>query len=911
MKSGKTTPEGAAAGARERHLTGKDRTLFATMTQGVVYQNAEGQIVSANPAAERILGLTLAEMQGRTSGDPRWHTIHEDGTEFPGSEHPSMVALRTGQEVVNTVMGVFHPELGRHTWIRVSAVPQFKPGEDKPYEVYTTFEDLTEQKQVSFELRERIKELGCLRKVLSLAAQKDVTVEDILQQVVNLLPPAWQHPDVTCSTIEWRGCKFSSSPSGCPHDARRQAIDIVVEGKVVGSVGVCYSGQEPEDGGDPFLREEYDLLDTVARHLGDMIGRRESEARSKQLARFPSEDPYPVLRVSSDGAILYCNEPSKALLDHWEKQEGQVLPDSWRLRVGEALQANAVQVAEVEYDGITMSLAFAPVADVGEVNIYGTDVTALKRSEQSLRNSENRFRSITEHATDFIFIKDAERRYTFVNRAMQQLLGVPEEEVLGKTPEDIFGAEQAQLVRALDDRTFSGETVDEIRKLVIGSEQRFFNTVQTPLTEVDGEVTSIMGIVRDVTHIRRAEAREKELRDKLARGDRMQALGVLAGGIAHDFNNLLAPNVALPALILEDLAEVTSAQCPNIDDIRENISAIEQSSLRAAEAIKDIAVLSRAHATRNMPIDINEIVKQYLDSTEFQDLVRARPNVSFDTELTQGSSWTVGTTAHIERLLSNLVRNAMQAIEGNDGGHVMVKTTSVAVEEPIAGYELIEPGEYVVISVEDTGIGIESEMLAKVFEPFFTTRKKANRAGSGLGLAVVHGIVHNHGGVLDVVSEVGKGTTFRAYFPAAPGMEEALKRDLGAVPTGSEHILAVDDEPGQLFIVRAALQRQGYTVAEAVDGHEAVRLFEAADAKGKESPFDLVILDMVMEPGFDGIATLKEIRKLYPDQKAMILSGYASDEAAADEARTLGAKWMTKPWQRDALSRAVRTQLDE
>ncbi len=776
------------------------------MVQGVVYQDGAGKITSANPAAERILGLSLEQMQGRTSVDPRWQAIHEDGSEFPGETHPAMVALETGGEIRDVMMGVLNPISGDYTWINVNAVPQFRPGEEKPFQVYTTFTDVTARRKAERALRERVKELNCLYRVLSLVEQEDAPIGQIVREVVNLIPDSWQYPEQTCARIDWVGGSSVTDGCDCASVVAEMSSEIMVDGIVVGTLTVHYTDEKPPADEGPFLEEERRLLDAVAHHLGVIMQRRQAET--------------------------------------------------------------------------------------------------------SLRDSEDRFRSITEHAADSIFIKDRNRRYIFVNPAMQEMLGLSEEDILGKTPEDVFGPEQAHIVRAVDDRTFAGETVNETRNLVIGDTQVFFNTIQTPLATINGEIASIMGIVRDVTRREQAERREKELHERLVRAERMEALGVLAGGIAHDLNNLLSPNVMLPVLALEDLDGVTREQCASIDSVRENLKTIQQSSRRAAETIKDLSVLSRSHVQPKASMRLNETIGRHLASPAFAELRRASPGISFHVELMGDDPWIAAAGSHVERLVSNLVRNAFHAIEGE--GTVTVGTSRVSVRIPVVGYEVIEPGEYAVLRVSDTGMGIEESVLERIFEPFFTTRKKPNQAGSGLGLAVVHGIAKNHGGAIDVSTEVGKGTTFEVYFPLSQTPPERVRsgQTESDMSGGTERILVVDDEPSQVHTARQALERLGYTVTGASDGHAALSLFEEARSAGRESPFDLVVLDMLMEEGFDGLAAYREILKLYPGQKAMIASGHAGDETAEDEARRLGVTWLAKPCGREALARAVRGRLD-
>lgn len=779
---------------------------------------------------------------------------------------------------------------------KVAENPNTSPSNRETYP--TPLETVTSAEHA---LQQRVKELGCLYALTSLIGRQGVTIEAIMQGVVDLIPASLQYPEETCARIDMDDQSFMCERCSQGTPVTTQSRDIVADGEVVGKLTVGYLGGEPPADTGPFLREECELLDAIALHLGVAVQHRKAEKRVETLARFPDQNPNPVLRVSSDGTVLYHNEAGTPLLEHWRSEKGKPLPEEWRRLVSHALEDGKPRTAELSYGGKVVSLTFAPVVESLFANIYGLDVTERTRIE-------DRFRSITENAADYIFIKDADRRYTFVNPAMRELLALPEADILGKTPDDVFGPEQARTIREVDDRTFAGETVNVTRKLAVGDQFLFFNTIQTPLTFQDGRITAIMGIVRDVTQREQAERVERELRERLARVERMESLGVLAGGIAHDLNNLLGPNVALPPIILEDLGGVTREQCENIDEVRECVAAISESSSRAAETIKDMAVLSKSHVQTTAPLHINQAVTKYLKSHEFEEMRKSVPYVSFKADLDKSDPWIAGSRSHVDRLLSNLTRNAALAIK--DKGVVTIKTWCVHVEDPIVAYEVIEPGSYVVLEISDTGTGIEPDALKRVFEPFFTTRKKTRHAGSGLGLSVVHGIVRSHGGSIDVTSEVERGTTFMLYLPATGKPSEQKDAQMDAVPTGTERILVVDDEPSQLFIARQGLERAGYSVVTAANGQEALALFEQAIQEKQESPFDLVVLDMVMEPGANGTTTYKNILELYPEQKAMIVSGYAGDEGAEEEARKLNADWLAKPYERGDLAHAVRKRLD-
>ena len=262
--------------------------LFETIQLGIVYQDAKGRITSANPAACSILGLDLEQMQGRRSIDPRWRAIREDGTDFPGDTHPSMVSLKTGRPVTGVIMGVFHPTEQEHRWINVSAVPEFREGEAKPYRVYTTFTDITERtlaetalRQRTHDLAERIKELQCLYGLASLVEEHGNALDKILKGVADLIPPSCQYPSITCARITLEGQKYETD--NFKKTRWRLACDIRVWDEEAGSVEVFYLDKRPKEQEGPFLKEERSLIDALAKRIGKVVERGIVEERNRLI----------------------------------------------------------------------------------------------------------------------------------------------------------------------------------------------------------------------------------------------------------------------------------------------------------------------------------------------------------------------------------------------------------------------------------------------------------------------------------------------------------------------------------------------------------------------------------------------------------------------------------------------------
>jgi two-component system cell cycle sensor histidine kinase/response regulator CckA len=418
----------------------------------------------------------------------------------------------------------------------------------------------------------------------------------------------------------------------------------------------------------------------------------------------------------------------------------------------------------------------------------------------------------------------------------------------------------------------------------------------------------IVGFALDITDRKRAEGHEKILQDQLIRAERMRSLGVLAGGVAHDLNNILGSMLMLPELIKDDVQKEIGEDNKNLEESMKDLSTIESSARRASAIIKDLMTLGRRGKYQKVPMSLNDVTQKYTKSHEFVALKKQFPHIKITKRLSRKISFINASESHCIRVISNLVRNACEAIPESKGV-VRMQTSNITLKESLIGYETIPAGKYVLFSVSDNGAGIAIRHLEKIFEPFFTKKKMTGRSGSGLGLSVVHGVVKDHDGYLNVTSVPDKGTNFQLYFPTteatAEGEKELVKE---ALRGGTESILVVDDEYSQRQLAKRSLKTMGYTVTTAENGHDALE--KIGDVKNEISSFDLVILDMIMEDDFDGLTTYEHILAKCPGQKVIIASGYAPtkrSQAAVD----LGAVWLAKPYDNSELAAAVRSKLDK
>jgi DNA-binding LacI/PurR family transcriptional regulator/signal transduction histidine kinase/ActR/RegA family two-component response regulator len=395
---------------------------------------------------------------------------------------------------------------------------------------------------------------------------------------------------------------------------------------------------------------------------------------------------------------------------------------------------------------------------------------------------------------------------------------------------------------------------------------------------------------------------ERSVQERLSATKRMEALSVLAGGVAHDLNNALGPLVALPDVILGQLGEIQGNE-DAVRDIRTDVEFIKVASLRAAQTIKDLLTLGRQGRTAKENLDVNRVIRSCLANSKLRFAEDGAARVELSADLCVTPLMVRGSDAQLARAADNLIRNAVEAVAGR--GRVVVRSARVDLSEPRAGYEIVPPGQYATLSVSDDGCGIEPHELGQVFEPFFTKKRAKDNSGSGLGLAIVHGVVKEHEGFIDVTSTSGVGTTISLYFPLAAGEERG--EPVTTAPGGNARILIVDDEPIQLRTGRRVLVRLGYQVETIESGRRAYELFSRAATSG-QSPFDLVIMDMVLSEATDGLHVIEQIHQLFPEQKVIVASGHAPTDRA-DLAVKKGLTWLGKPYGMELLAQTVQRAL--
>jgi len=521
------------------------------------------------------------------------------------------------------------------------------------------------------------------------------------------------------------------------------------------------------------------------------------------------------------------------------------------------------------------------------------DITERKRAEAELRRSEERYRNILDNMEEAYYEVDLKGNILFVNPATCRMIGYPEDEILAKSFRDFMDKENIKAVYDTFNRLFrTGESAtlfdwEFIRK---NGEKLVVESSVYLIRDAGGTPTGFMGIGRDITERKKAEEEKKRLETQLAQAQKMESIGTLAGGIAHDFNNILSAIIGYTELAMNDIADPVRAGA----ELGEVLKAGE----RAKDLVSQILTFSRQTETRHSPLAIKTVVKESLK------MIRSvtPSNIEIRSDLAD-SGVILSDPTQINQVMLNLCTNAVHAM-GKTGGILEVGLRRVHAE---GGSELrdldLVPGTYMRLEVRDTGHGMSPEVMSRIFDPYFTTKEVGR--GTGLGLAVVHGIVKSHGGAITCESVPGEGTTFRVYFPEIESMEQAsAPLSKGDLPTGTERILFVDDEQVLVNLARRMMESLGYTVFTRTSSIEALEFFRANPDK-----FDLVITDMTM-PGMTGDMLTKKILKIRKDIPVILCSGY-SEHMSEERSKLIGIReFIMKPIVMKDLAKTIRKVLD-
>ncbi|HVN97100.1 MAG TPA: PAS domain S-box protein [Syntrophorhabdaceae bacterium] len=725
---------------------------------------------------------------------------------------------------------------------------------------------------------------------------------------------------------------------------------VLREGMIVGlanhTILIKKDGTEvPIDDSAAPIRDEGGKTMGVVLVFRDITERKEAEEHTKHLASFPDLNPNPIIEVDLSGAITFCNPAGKnviknlglngedcscllptdltAILRDWDKTSQST--------VGREVTINEKVFAE------TVHL----VPQFGVARIYAREITDRKRMEEEIRNAletsrwnEDQLQVLMENVHSAVALIDDSGRFSVVNRAFLDMFGLnSESDILNINSQDwsrwgVYGEDSRPL--NIDDHPVrkAALTGKPVRNQLVavrnpGATDLAWMLVNAePLLKEDGTVYRIICTYQDVTEIKRAEetlrqaydglelrvkertseleeaykdlelemAERKQAEDALRQSQKMEAVGTLAGGIAHDFNNILAAIIGFTEMALEDSTD---------PEVKRHLQYILKSSMRARDLVKQILIFSRKTNYERSPLSLTPLIKETI-----QFLRASIPTtIRIDLAITASSDTILASPVEVQQILMNLATNASLAMQERGGTlEIALSDIDFTPESPVLEQDVM-PGEYVQLTVKDTGIGMTPDVMKRVFEPFFTTREVGK--GTGMGLAVVYGIVKDLQGTITVESTPGSGSTFQVFLPKVKA--SPLNDEISTVQAakGTERILFIDDEPMLTEWGRTTLTRLGYKVTAVTDIKEALKLFSS-----DPSQFDLVITDHTM-PAMTGVQFSKELLKIRPDIPIILCTGH-SETVSPDIAREAGIKeYLMKPMAREEFAQAVRRVLDQ
>jgi two-component system cell cycle sensor histidine kinase/response regulator CckA len=605
-----------------------------------------------------------------------------------------------------------------------------------------------------------------------------------------------------------------------------------------------------------------------------------------------------VERLLGNGYFAECNDAMARIvgLDNADALVGAHLKDliiasdkermeSFRLAAQGGWQSRTIELRALDMAGNPQYLlrTEVPIVENGMlVRIWGMtrDITELKRAEAE----RSRLLAAIEQASEGMVITDLEGRIQYVNPAFSTMTGFSREEVLGRNPRILkSGEHDGSFYRKMWQTLLAGGAWHG--ELVNRRKEGSLYTVQmtiSPVRNEEGQITHFIAVQEDITA-------RKKLEEQFRHAQKLEAVGQLAGGVAHDFNNLLQ--------IINGYCELLIDELVRQDELRGHVQEIKNSVERAAGLTRQLLAFSRQQVLAAQVLDLNRA------TGNLTKMLRRLIGEDIDLVMVEGPGMTrvKADPGQVEQVIMNLAVNARDAMPR--GGRLTIETSNIEVDAAYAQSHFpMTPGSYVMLTVSDTGVGMDAETQGHIFEPFFTTKETGK--GTGLGLATVYGIVKQSGGFIWVQSEVGKGTTFRIYFPPAKEEPSAdAAKEQVVVVGGSETVLLVEDEEKVRSLMRRCLVARGYNVLEARNGQKALAL--SGQHKG---PIHLLMTDVVM-PGMGGRELAEKLLPLHPGMKVLYVSGYTHDAILQHGVIDSGATLLQKPFTADMLARKVREVL--
>lgn len=894
------------------------RALFESSREAIYVSTPRGDLIEMNPFGLELFGYPLEELRrvGITAlyADPR--------------EREKFVAALLEKGFVKDFAVDFRKKSGDRVRAMISA-SLFNDNQGRTY-FQGIIKDQTAILNLEDELRELLKEkellLREIRKNEQWLATTIASIGDALiatdraGRVVFMNPVAelltgWAAAEAVGMDL---GDVFRIVNETTRNPVENPAARAIEQGVIVGLANHTIlikrgGGDIPiDDSAAPIFDEQGGILGAVL-VFRDVSSRRKAEGNLKRLEKkyrdLFNEAPVMYVLTRDEEGIPYVADCSESFLKSLKYSRDEVFkapltdlytPESREKSLGGGYRRaqNGVVVGErgfVAKDGrvIHTQLNASPELDgegktVGVRAIY-TDITARKEAEERLEESEGELRGLFGALDDRIMLVDRSGRYLKIAPTARLSYSRPPEEMLGKTYRDIFPREKADFFFSKLTEAFeTGQKVEcEYQLPNLKGEERWFNGRITPL---DGE--KALWVARDITELKEAELHKTSLEGQIQQLAKLEAIGRLAGGVAHDFNNILQA--------ISGYVELIGLKLTSESPLREEVEEIGKAASRAATLTRQLLAFSRKSIMKMEAVNLDSLVG------DIEKMLRRLIGEDIDLEIvpSRGLPLVEVDVNQFEQVIINLSVNARDAMP--EGGKLTIETASVHLDESYAKeHSGVVPGDYVMLSVSDTGVGMTQEIRAKLFEPFFTTKEKGR--GTGLGLASIYGIVKQSGGNIWVYSEAGRGTTFKIYLPALGGEAELSRRvDFSPEPLqGEETVLVVEDEENVRRLASLFLNQLGYTVLEAADPKEALKI--ARDWPGR---LDLVLTDVIM-PGMNGRELELKLRRIREDFRVLYMSGYTENTIVHHGVLGSEVRFIQKPFNLNELSLKVRETLDE
>lgn len=892
---------GELSKADERH-----RVLFETMHQGVLYYDAKGKIISANPAALGILGVSLDQLLARFPVNAGWEWVHEDRSSFPQEEHPVERALSTARQVTDVVMGLGLPGAEGNKWLSVTATPLFRDGEADPYLVHVTFEDIT-RKKADEEILHRYEQ------ILSATSDLMSFVDDAyIYRAVNdayLRAHKKAREDIVGRSVE----------DLMGRDVFRDRVQEKLDRALGGETVKFQDWFEYPGFGRRYMRVVYHPLRSGETIAGTVVCAHDlTEIKEAESALSASELKYRLLFENmaqgtfyqrADGKVVDFNANALSMFGltadqfmgktsfdpHWKvvREDGspcppQDHPSMQALKTGTPVSDAVMGVFNPrDNDFRWLSINAIPQFREGESSPFQVfvtmhDITPLRRAKEDLKASHERFLTVLNSMEAFIYVSDlSTHEVLFMNQFMMDHFG---SDLTGQICYEAFKSERS----ACPDCA-SGPILDqagmptEVRVWTSQSlSGRWYINQDRAIKWTSGKYVRLH-IATDITDF-------KQMESNLRQAQKMESIGTLAGGMAHDFNNILS--------IILGNAELAHDEVESWHPVSHHIKEIRTASLRAKGVIRQLLNFSRKTEYQQVSLDLSRLLRESLS------LLRASipSNIEMRPVIPEGAYHILADPSQIHQVFLNLCTNAYQAM-AEAGGTIELYLNQVSVADGVwHGQRPVAPGRYVELTVRDNGPGIPESLVDRIFDPYFTTKEVGQ--GTGLGLAVVQGIVQGHNGVIHVESRPGQGTAFFILFPAAdpdPGIPAAEAEE--ETEKGGGHILIVDDEPEVASVIGKFLERQGYTVDLESDSVKAAGVLSR-----KDHGYDLVITDMTM-PQMNGLELTEQLRCRDGETPVIICTGHSHLMDDPRNAELNIAAYAMKPVTRTEIVKLVKQVL--